>query len=141
MLLLRTNSHVLYIVHIRPQCEITYSAGAAPAGSAFKEETTIGNKIQHQEKIKAWDERMTTLQGDFVANSKFIVFLLKDMKGTSPDAETDEVIRAAVAKNLSNTRHVGDTRKFVAEQIPHSQQRSSVVSDHLEHDLHRLQSD
>ena len=59
----------------------------------------------------------------FVANPKFIVFLLKHMKGTSPDTETDEVIRATVAKNLSDARHVGDTRKFVAEQMPHRQQR------------------
>ena len=58
-----------------------------------------------------------------------------------PDTETDEAIRAAVAKNLSDDRHVADTRMFVAEQMPHRQQCSSVVSDHLERDLPRLQAD
>ena len=117
MLLLRTNSHVLCIVHIRPPCEITYSAGAAPAESAFKEaafkEATIANKIQQQESVGR----------------------------EGPDTETDEAIRAAVAKNLSDDRHVADTRMFVAEQMPHRQQCSSVVSDHLERDLPRLQAD
>ena len=63
----------------------------------------------------------------FVANPKFIVFLLKHMKGVSPDADTDEAIRDTVAKNLSDARH--------------RHQRSSVVRDHLEHDLPRLQAD
>ncbi len=35
---------------------------------------------------------------NFVSNSKFIVFLLKHMKGVSPDADTDEAIRDTVAK-------------------------------------------
>jgi hypothetical protein len=65
---------------------------------------------------------MTTLEGEFVANSKFIVWLLKLMQSTSSvDAETRDAIRADVAKNLSDTRHVEDTRKFVAELMPHRQ--------------------
>ena len=100
-------------------CEISYCTGGTPTATAT--EATIGKNIQESE-TETWDTRMTTLEGEFVANSKFIVWLLKLMQSTSPvDAETRDVIRADVAKNLSDTRHVEDTRKFVAELMPHRQ--------------------
>ena len=46
---------------------------------------------------------------------------------SSPDVDTDEVIRAAVLKALSDAVHVKATRQFVADQIPHRQQRASVT--------------
>jgi hypothetical protein len=60
---------------------------------------------------------------------------------SSPDADTDEVIRSAVLKALSDAAHVKATRQFVADQMPHRQQRVSVVSIHLEQELPRLQTD
>jgi hypothetical protein len=64
----RTKCHVLYTVHIRPECEITYSIGAAPTESMSKESS---DKI-HNQQMKTWDTRMTTLEGELVINSKFI---------------------------------------------------------------------
>jgi hypothetical protein len=49
---------------------------------------------------------MTTLEGEFVTNSKFIDWLIRLMMSSSPDTDTDEVIRAAVLKALSDATHV-----------------------------------
>jgi hypothetical protein len=84
---------------------------------------------------------MTTLEGEFVTNSKFIDWLIRLMMSSSPDTDTDEVIRAAVLKALSDAAHVKATRQFVADQMPHRQQRASVVSIHLEQELPRLEAD
>ena len=121
------------VLQIRPQREISYCTRGTPVTDVT--DVTIDKNIQENE-IDTWDARMTTLQGEFVTNSKFIVWLLKVMKSTSPvDVETTDKIRADVAKNLSDDRHVKDTRKFVAELMPHRQQCSSVVSHHLDHEV------
>ena len=85
---------------------------------------------------------MTTLQGEFVTNSKSIAWLLRVMQRTSPvDADTTQVIQGGLAKNLSDDTQVQEHRQFVVDAIPHSQQRVSVVSDHLQNDIPRLQVD
>ncbi len=70
---------------------------------------------------------MTTLEGKFVINWKFIDWLIRLMMRSSPDVDTDEVIRVAVLKALSDAAHVKATRQFVADQMRHRQQRASVT--------------
>jgi hypothetical protein len=41
---------------------------------------------------------------------------------SSPDVDTDEVIRPTVLKDLSDSVHVKATRQFVANQMTHRQQ-------------------
>ena len=94
-----------------------------------------------RKEVKAWDSRMATLQGEFVANSKSIAWMLELMQRTAPvDAETTQAIQGGIAKNLSEGAEVEQHRQFVADAMPHRQQRASVVSDHLQNDIPRLQA-
>jgi len=101
LLLRRTKCHVQCTVHIRPECESIYCAGTAPTGATSQEEQETSDNM-HRALIKTWDARMTTLEGEFVTNSKFIDWLIRLMMSSSPDTDTDEVIRAAVLKALSD---------------------------------------
>jgi hypothetical protein len=66
----------------------------------------VQKEVFHNQQMKTWDTRMTTLEGKFVINWKFIDWLIRLMMRSSPDVDTDEVIHTAVLKTLSDTDHV-----------------------------------
>jgi len=76
---------------------------------------------------------MTELQGNYLTNSVFVVWLLQLMESTYPvDANTAAATSAAVAKNLSDAAYMQDTRRFVAERMPNKKQRACALSHQLD---------
>jgi hypothetical protein len=83
-----------------------------------------------QEQHKAWLERMTTVLGEFCANSKSIAWMLELMqRKDAVDAETTRAIREGLAQNLEEGAEVEKHRQFIQSAFPERQQRASVVSN------------
>jgi len=93
------------------------------------------------QEVTTWDARMTTLQGEWVANSKSISWMLHLMQSTAPvDADTARVIQGGLVKNSAEGAEVERHRQFVANAFPDRMQRASVVSRHLHKDIPGLQA-
>jgi hypothetical protein len=94
-----------------------------------------------QEQHKAWLERMTTVLGEFCANSKSIAWMLELMqRQDAVDSETTRAIREGLAQNLEEGAEVEKHRQFIQSAFPERQQRASVVSNHLQNDIPGLQA-
>jgi hypothetical protein len=82
-----------------------------------------------QEQHTAWLERMTTVLGEFCANSKSIAWMLELMqRKDAVDAETTRAIQQGLAQNLEEGAQVEKHRQFIQSAFPERQQRASVVS-------------
>jgi len=84
---------------------------------------------------------MTTLQGEWVANSKSISWMLHLMQSTPPvDADTRRAIEGGLVKNSAEGAEVEKHRQFVAAAFPDRKQRASKVSRHLHEEIPALQA-